>query len=179
VKRNPRAEAPASGVDYGNERKRTRRRHSTPRHEKLPTPEACPRFARCNANVCPLDSLWPRRSYIRGESICLYLREVVKTDGKALLRGCIPTELLKEVVRALPRIIARYSGIHHGLIRAATTPSKIAGSTERRDKENPPARGRATGEDRSRKKRLRKPTTPRLPGQVTKPGAPTRAFRMA
>ena len=123
-KKNPRAGTTATGGDNG----RTNELNAadfTPSPATLTTPKMCPRFARCNANVCPLDDKWPYRNHLRGESICLFLREAVKVGGLAVLGVHIPTKLLQQVVVMLPEIIDRYVDIKRRLERASTTPSKI------------------------------------------------------
>lgn len=130
IKINPRAGATATRVDCGKELNKLDS-DSTPRHAIHTTPEACPRFAKCVANICPLDVDWPRRKHLRGEPICLYLREAVKVGGLAVLHVHIPGELSKRVVRALPEIVDRYVDISRRLIRASTTPSKIVNPRHR------------------------------------------------
>ncbi len=117
------AAAMATGAD-SRRVERTRRGDSTPSNATIPTPETCPRFAMCAANICPLDIDWPYRKHIRGERICVYLREAVKVGGLAILAVHIPTELSNEVVSALPRIIDRYADISRRLRRSSETPSK-------------------------------------------------------
>ena len=128
AKINPRAGATAARVDYGNEIN-SLKTDSTPPNKSYNS-SACPRYAKCGANVCPLDVDWPHRKHVRGEPICLYLREAVKTGGLAVLDVHIPTELLKQVVRALPGIVDRYADISRRLKRSATTPSKIVSRKE-------------------------------------------------
>jgi hypothetical protein len=41
-------------------------------------PSDCPEYVRCSAPICPLDTDWLKRSYVSGESVCLFMRETVK-----------------------------------------------------------------------------------------------------
>ena len=65
--------------------------------------EDCPRFDRCSAPICPLDTDWQLRTHLPGEPICAFLREAAKQGGslpfdaekRAItgdLRGDIPGE---------------------------------------------------------------------------------------
>ncbi len=90
------------------------------------TPDRCPYFASCSANICPLDSDWPARAHLKGESVCVWLRESVKTGGEALLRGRIGEELTKEVLCHRPEMESTHAPIKWALKRAAKTPSRIA-----------------------------------------------------
>jgi hypothetical protein len=36
-------------------------------------PTRCPRFATCNANVCPVDANWRKAVHLAGEDVCAYL----------------------------------------------------------------------------------------------------------
>lgn len=45
-------------------------------------PELCPRYERCNANVCPLE-LNTQRVQLKGEPVCFWLTEWVKAGGEA------------------------------------------------------------------------------------------------
>lgn len=46
-----------------------------------PTPQSCPRYSRCSANVCPLDADWRKRSHIRGDEVCYFLTESAKGNA--------------------------------------------------------------------------------------------------
>jgi hypothetical protein len=45
------------------------------------TPQDCPRYNRCSANVCPLDADWRKRTHVRGDEICFFLTESVKDNA--------------------------------------------------------------------------------------------------
>jgi hypothetical protein len=47
----------------------------------------CPRFERCSAPICPLDSDWQERTQLKGEPTCFYLLEYVKGGAEADFRG--------------------------------------------------------------------------------------------
>jgi hypothetical protein len=48
-------------------------------------PSDCPEYVRCSAPICPLDKDWVKRSYIAGESVCLFMRETVKAGAEERL----------------------------------------------------------------------------------------------
>ena len=89
------------------------------------TPDSCPKYAKCSANICPIDPDWQLRTHMKGERICLYLREYVKQGGIARLRGSLPKEMLEKIALNLPDIWSRYGNIKRSLERAAKTDSKI------------------------------------------------------
>ncbi|MBP8213851.1 MAG: hypothetical protein KAX66_00185 [Propionivibrio sp.] len=43
----------------------------------------CPRFDKCNAPICPLDSEWLKCSLKNRDQVCFFQTESVKTDAKA------------------------------------------------------------------------------------------------
>jgi hypothetical protein len=87
--------------------------------------KACPRFEKCSANICPLDPLWRKRVHREGEPICGLAREAVKDGADRRLEGYIPQEMLAEVRRTIPQIMARWVPIQKGLERAAISGSKM------------------------------------------------------
>ena len=89
------------------------------------TPDSCPKYEKCSANICPLDPNWKLRAHMNSEPVCFYLREYVKQSGIARLRGCIPKEMFKQIAEVLPEIKSRYGTIKRRLESAAKTGSKI------------------------------------------------------
>jgi hypothetical protein len=47
----------------------------------MTTPQDCPRYARCSANVCVLDAAWRKRLHVRGDESCFFLVESVKANA--------------------------------------------------------------------------------------------------
>lgn len=86
----------------------------------------CPKYSNCSAPICPLDN-WQRAQHLRGERVCLLLREAVKPGGGLLLVRAVGQQLASTVADALPEIEASSSDIRHKLSAAAVTGSKIAG----------------------------------------------------
>ena len=89
------------------------------------TPDSCPKYEKCSANICPLDPDWKLRTHMNSEPVCFYLREYVKQGGIARLRGCIPKEMFKQIAEVLPEIKLRHGNIKRSLERSAKTGSKI------------------------------------------------------
>lgn len=85
----------------------------------------CPHWQKCSAPICPLDSDIHDRRHLRGEPICFYLREYVKTSGKARIRGRLTTEYAEAIGRVYPRVIARWPDIRRQLERSAKTGSRL------------------------------------------------------
>jgi len=90
------------------------------------SPEACPKFNKCSANICPLDPDMLKRTHLPGERVCFYLTEYVKPHAKEILRGSLPEKQLEAIAEAYPKIIARYSPIKRRLIDAAKKGSRMA-----------------------------------------------------
>ncbi len=89
------------------------------------TPEQCPRFDHCSANICPLDPDWRLRNHLKGERSCAFLREVIKPGGRARLRGIVPREIAEKVSEVLPDVLSRYGHLRRALRRAAKRPSRL------------------------------------------------------
>lgn len=89
------------------------------------TPERCPRFQSCSANICPLDPDWRKRSHLQGEPVCGMLRELVKPNGAATLATTTAAELVSTIADALPEISASNFDIRAQLTRSAKTGSRI------------------------------------------------------
>jgi len=89
------------------------------------TPDSCPKYEKCSANICSLEPDWQLRSHLNGEPTCFYLREFVKQGGIARLRGCIPKEMLEQIAEVIPKIKSRHGDINRRLESAAKTGSKI------------------------------------------------------
>lgn len=112
-----------------------------------PTPESCPRYAQCSANICPLDPDWRKRSHLAGEPVCGLLRELVKPDGAATLATTNAADLVPAIAAALPEISASNFDIRAQLGRSAKTGSRIKAlrrvSTHARAREGTDQQGRA------------------------------------
>lgn len=89
-------------------------------------PESCPKFHGCNAPICPLDPEWRLRKHLDGEPVCLWLRELAKPGGEAILGGALGNSRAEAIGKAAPSIIARWGGIARALRRAAERGSKVA-----------------------------------------------------
>ena len=86
----------------------------------------CPRFDSCNAPICPLDPDWRRAQHLKGEPVCLWLREAVKPGGIARIATAAAGDIADTVAEALPAIMASSSDIRHKLSAASLSGSKLA-----------------------------------------------------
>ena len=96
--------------------------------------ELCPKYDRCSAPICPLDPHWRESTYLEGERVCLYLRELAK-GGDLGCRGSLPRGMALIVGRAYQQIV--HTGVigalcGHGALRralryAANHGSKLSG----------------------------------------------------
>lgn len=91
----------------------------------IPQPHECPKFDGCSAPICPLDPEWPQACHLEGEAVCLWLRELSKPSGEAVLAHALPGNAVQVIVKAAPNIIARHGPIRRMLKRAAQTGSKV------------------------------------------------------
>ena len=98
------------------------------------TPERCPRFQGCSANICPLDPKWRKRNHLKGEPVCGLLVESVKPGGEARLRGYIQGELVDTVLGRRDAISACWGDVKRRLDRAALTGSKLESAERMRRK---------------------------------------------
>jgi hypothetical protein len=85
---------------------------------------SCPRFDSCNAPICPLDN-WQPAQHLRGEPICLWLREAVKSGGIARIATAATSDIAETVAESLQAIMASSSDIRHKLKQASRHGSKI------------------------------------------------------
>ena len=82
----------------------------------------CPRFDRCSAPICPIDTGWRTRAHRKGESVCAYLRRYAKDPLWGQKQGIVPTDLWLKVAEVYPEVIARYSPLKKTLKRAPDSP---------------------------------------------------------
>ena len=71
------------------------------------SPEECPKYRRCSANVCPLDPHVDRRTHLRGERVCLWLREWSKPHGEAQVQERLAPDHVGAVRALFERITQR------------------------------------------------------------------------
>lgn len=96
------------------------------------TPESCPRFEGCSANVCPMDADWRLRWHLKGERACGLLLESVKSGGEARLRGYLPAQLVAVVLAQRGPISVRWGDIRRRLEQAKKSGSRIESISRRR-----------------------------------------------
>jgi hypothetical protein len=82
----------------------------------------CPHFDHCSAGFCP--ALGGR--HLKGEPVCVWLREAVKTGSAAALNDRIPSVLAETVLREADRIMDTACGLRWELQRAARHGSQRA-----------------------------------------------------
>lgn len=90
------------------------------------TPETCPRFTACGANVCPLDPQWNARRHLKDEPVCSMLMEAVKVGGAERLRDKLPPAAAEAVLSAASLIAAKWPDISKRLERAAKSSTRRA-----------------------------------------------------
>lgn len=89
--------------------------------DQLATAQSCPKFERCNAAYCPAVG----GSHLKGDKVCLYLREAVKTGGEQRLRGTLPSNLAEVVIASASQLLHGTGPLAAELRRAAKSGSKI------------------------------------------------------
>jgi hypothetical protein len=98
----------------------------------------CPKWSGCNVPLCPLDPNVSQCRHLRGEPVCLWLRELAKEGGRAILEGILPEELVAAVVTAAPAIASRGTDLRRRLRRASSVGSKLAAGTALRQQHGKP-----------------------------------------
>jgi len=86
---------------------------------------SCPRFDRCSAPVCPLASPDMTGTHLRGEEVCVYLREAVKPGGPERLRSSLSEHIAEGVLRAVPAAMSLAGDLGRRLRRASRQGSKV------------------------------------------------------
>lgn len=94
------------------------------------TSQQCKRFNSCNAPICPLDEQYLKRIYLKSESICYYLKEAVKQNGEAKIRGVIGTTASNKVQSCLelvqsPHRPPNFGNMDRKLKLSKTTKSRL------------------------------------------------------
>ena len=87
-------------------------------------PSQCPRFEQCSAPICPLDEQIFKRTHVKGEPVCFYLRQHAKDPLWGRKAGDVPAQLVAQVSALYPQIVERYAPLKSALVRAATSPVK-------------------------------------------------------
>ena len=99
----------------------------------------CPRFDRCNAALCPLDTGWRNRLHARGDSVCLYAQEAMKPTAAEVLPGAQGDEIraacavfvaeLEKIHVESPMGMPRGLGaVRDNLVRSAESGSRVLGA---------------------------------------------------
>jgi hypothetical protein len=88
------------------------------------TPQGCPRYSRCNANVCPLDANWRKRTHVRGDEVCFFLTESVKDNATGNFASLGLVWLLERANHVLGDMDLP-DGIKYAVERAKLTGSRI------------------------------------------------------
>lgn len=89
------------------------------------TPETCPRFDACGANLCPLDSQWRKRSHLKSEPVCSLMMDAAKAGGPERLHEK-SSAIAEAVLTASPLIALEHPDIARRLTRAAKSGSRSA-----------------------------------------------------
>jgi hypothetical protein len=85
----------------------------------------CPRFERCNANLCPLDIKSSERTMDRDEQICHYLCEVSKDGDPSLYENREDAWIYMIAKSRLTEMINKSVALRRRIQRASKTPSKL------------------------------------------------------
>ncbi len=60
----------------------------------------CPKYESCNAPVCPMWPDWRKTAHLKGEAVCLWLREWSKEGGEQRVRVRIREDQVEAVSQA-------------------------------------------------------------------------------
>lgn len=83
--------------------------------------QSCPKFEGCNAAYCPAVG----GKHLKGDRVCLYLREAVKANGNAIVRGALPETLAELVIADATHLMGGSAPLSVELQRASQSGSKI------------------------------------------------------
>jgi hypothetical protein len=82
---------------------------------------SCPKFDSCSAPYCPAIG----GTHLRGEPVCHYLKESVKADGQARVRGSLSKPLADTVIKDGLRLINTMGPLSKPLRRASKQGSRM------------------------------------------------------
>ena len=85
----------------------------------------CPKFSRCAANICPIDSNWSSRNHVKGEAICPFILDAAKTRTGRKKTGSVWGIGGDPVGRHLKGILSRYAPIKKAFLRASVTDVRL------------------------------------------------------
>ena len=88
----------------------------------------CPKFDTCNAPICPLDPERAKRSYLKGEPICLFMLEHGKAHGAERIERTIGGSALFAVGRACQEAEKHWRSLYRRLQAASDTPTRLGGA---------------------------------------------------
>lgn len=95
------------------------------------TMRECPRYLGCGAPICPLDPDWRKRSHLPGERVCIWLTELAKPGGMAIVSARVGDDVAQDLVEISPAIVETWGAIRNVVERAATTGSKLEAEMRR------------------------------------------------
>jgi hypothetical protein len=88
----------------------------------------CPKFDSCSAPICPFDPERDKRTYLKGEPVCMYMLEYVKPGGVEKIRGTIGGKGATAIGRATQGVEERWKPLFRRLCIASQTPSRLGGA---------------------------------------------------
>lgn len=91
--------------------------------------EDCAKFERCNANVCPFDEQWRRRTHVDGEPVCFWLREWVKAGGEQRVGERLGAEQVTAIREVAGVVCAEGHALPRGLGDVRRTLRRVAQSS--------------------------------------------------
>ena len=95
----------------------------------ISTPEACHKFSKCSATICPLDPDWQLRVLRRDDKTCLNLTEFVKAQSRERFEVQQLEVLYQRIAEVLPAITSSLEHLEKRLQKASTTNSRWDAST--------------------------------------------------
>ncbi len=88
-------------------------------------PNQCPKFNKCNAPICPLDSESRNRKHLSEDKCCVYLLEYSKVDAKANFEGAGLNNIYEIIAVVQNEILSSSATIKRAYIRAENTSSRL------------------------------------------------------
>jgi hypothetical protein len=95
--------------------------HPPGRQPDLNLATLCPHFERCCAAYCPAAG----GTHLKGEPVCLWLRESVKPGGRAKITAALRGNLAEVILSSASRLLSARGPLADELRRASKLGSKV------------------------------------------------------
>lgn len=85
----------------------------------------CPKWEKCSAPICPLDTDWKKRMMLAEDRVCFLMNEAVKSGAEDRFKLSAYSELYATIHEAMHNIIASNVIIKNRLNKASNKQSRM------------------------------------------------------